>query len=84
MKIEFGHEAPAGFQWATSGRMASRTVHVAVSEPYAVNALCGVGLWGTAEYTSGTVCPKCAREAKIKSVDSLGFDKSTGLSSERA
>lgn len=75
MKIEFGHLPPKGFQWATSGRMTSRTVHLAPMEIYVMSAICGVGVWGTAEYTSGTLCAKCAREAEVKSADDLAFDE---------
>lgn len=53
-----------GFGWGSAG-YTGRKVHVVEhhADPYDYSALCGIIVLGTSEYTSGSLCPACARVA---------------------
>lgn len=63
-----------GHGWART-TMNSQRIHLVKTEPYNRISLCGLGGFQPGEYTSGTMCPKCARLANIKSAADLAVDE---------
>jgi hypothetical protein len=75
IEIEYGRYKQ-GYGFGSTNSI-TRTRHLVEHEVYNHIALCGTGVmsYGNPELTFGTLCPKCAKAAGIRSNDDMELDQ---------
>jgi hypothetical protein len=71
--VYYGNNVP-GHTWGVASYR-GRRLHLVVPEPWERTALCGVVCVGLVEFTSGDLCPDCAKAAGIQTVADLDMDE---------